>query len=494
MRILFVDDEDDVRDSFHTLLNMWSKEAYSASNGKEGLELYKKYTPDIVVTDIKMPLMSGLEMIENLRKISPSLPIVITTAHQEPELLLEAIEYQVDAYIVKPIPKKELKRRLNMMAKILLFEKSQKEKFNILKTTLESSIEAMLIFKNSQCIDANSKAMSLLGYRNKDEICSTLDIEKFIDILKNNKEQNIELCDIDLTKEFTIVRDDSQSIPVLIKCTALDIAIDDLKIVVAVDLSDIKKLENESRKKDFLIFQQSKMAAMGEMIGNIAHQWKQPLSVISMDINNIRADYELGELKSESILKCTESTSQQLAYLSKTIDDFMNFFKPSKDSKDFFNLKNFINKSLSLVWASFYNNHIKTIVDIDDSIEIYSDKSQLSQAILNILNNAKDALKSASNIDKRFVFIKAKEDENQTIITIKDNANGISNDIINNIFEPYFTTKGPQRGTGLGLYITHTIITKHLNGTIDANNVEFEFEGINYKGASFTIRVPNKKI
>ena len=108
--VLFVDDEDGVRESYDMLLNMWCKKAYSAKNGKEGLELFKEYKPDIVVTDIKMPVMNGLDMIKHIKDIYPDTPTIITTAHQEPELLLDAVELQVDAYIVKPIPKKRIKK------------------------------------------------------------------------------------------------------------------------------------------------------------------------------------------------------------------------------------------------------------------------------------------------------------------------------------------------------------------------------------------------
>lgn len=112
LTVLFVDDEEGIREPFEALLGMWCKKAYSAANGKEGLEAYKKYKPDVIVTDIKMPVMSGLEMIGEIKKLNPDFPIIITTAFQESELLLEAIELQVDGYIVKPIPKKELKNAL----------------------------------------------------------------------------------------------------------------------------------------------------------------------------------------------------------------------------------------------------------------------------------------------------------------------------------------------------------------------------------------------
>jgi len=136
---------------------------------------------------------------------------------------------------------------------------------------------------------------------------------------------------------------------------------------------------------------------------------------------------------------------------------------------------------------------IKTIQEIDQKINSFGDPNQLIQAMINILNNAKDALSVASNLREKLVFIlTVKEDDEKIIITIKDNAGGIPRNIINKVFEPYFTTKTKEDGTGLGLYITHTIITKKLKGTIKVENEIFTHEGKEYKGACFTITLPLK--
>ncbi|PLY10358.1 MAG: hypothetical protein C0626_05075 [Arcobacter sp.] len=151
-----------------------------------------------------------------------------------------------------------------------------------------------------------------------------------------------------------------------------------------------------------------------------------------------------------------------------------------------------MDKCIDLVTASFDSNTIRLIKEIDEKINSYGDPKQLLQALINILNNAKDAFKNINDSRDRLVFIiSVKEIEKDSIIIeIKDNAGGIPEEILPRIFEPYFTTKDEGRGTGLGLYITHTIITKHLKGKIKVENESFEYEGTKYVGAKFSITLP----
>ncbi len=255
-----------------------------------------------------------------------------------------------------------------------------------------------------------------------------------------------------------------------------------------------KTVEEEVEKnqtKDRLLFQQSKMASMGEMIGNIAHQWRQPLSVIAMNVNNMSLTIELEEkLSDETILTCTQNVSKQCKHLTKTIDDFRNFFSPNKE-KNNFKLKSIINKSMTLLNASFKTHQIEVIQSIED-IEIMGLENELTQAILNIINNAKDIVSMLSKESRRVIFIDIYKKDDKAIIEIKDNGGGVPKDIIDKVFEPYFTTKHKSQGTGIGLYMTQSIVTKHLHGEISVINTEYEYEGIKYTGAKFIVEIPLK--
>ncbi len=242
----------------------------------------------------------------------------------------------------------------------------------------------------------------------------------------------------------------------------------------------IKKEVDENLKKDRLLSQQQKMISMGQMIENIAHQWRQPLSVITTSISGIKLKKMVNDLDDEFLYKTLDSVMNTSQYLSNTIDDFRYFFKPQKE-KEFFYLKECINKTIDLLEANFKENNIKLICDMED-IQILGYETELIQVLINILNNSKDALSSLHD-QERLIFINVKKENGKALIKIKDNAGGIQEDIIDQIFEPYFTTKHQAQGSGIGLYMCQEIIYKHMNGHIDITNIEFNHEGKTYKWA-----------
>ncbi|RXI43776.1 histidine kinase [Malaciobacter mytili] len=244
----------------------------------------------------------------------------------------------------------------------------------------------------------------------------------------------------------------------------------------------------ENIKKDNLIAYQSKMASMGEMIGNIAHQWRQPLNAISSASSAIKLQKELGVLEDEFENRTLDSINENVQYLSKTIDDFRNFFNKNKQTSKI-SLNDSISKTLSLVYAQYKNKDIEIIKNIED-IKIKSLENELVQVLINILNNARDELIKIEN--ERFIFINIKDENNSVLIEIKDNAKGIDKKIIDKIFDPYFTTKKDTNGTGIGLYMSKEIVTKHLKGEIKVQNVKYKYNEKMYKGASFIIRLPKE--
>ena len=260
-------------------------------------------------------------------------------------------------------------------------------------------------------------------------------------------------------------------------------------IWLAIYISRIaKNMETEMIEKEQILFQQSKMASMGEMIGNIAHQWRQPIAIISMWANNIIADIDMNEIENENLRKYAININEQTKHLSSTIDDFRNFFIPNKE-KRLFNINLSIKKTLNLLIASFSTHRIEVITDIKD-VEINGLENELTQAILNIIKNAKDILVMLPDDSKKLIFISVYRKDNNAIIEIKDKGGGIPEKIINNIFEPYFTTKHKSQGTGIGLYMTETIISKHLNGQVIVRNVTYSYNNIEYKGALFIMKIP----
>jgi signal transduction histidine kinase len=251
---------------------------------------------------------------------------------------------------------------------------------------------------------------------------------------------------------------------------------------------NIKKQIDENIKKDNLLAHQSKMASMGEMIGNIAHQWRQPLSTISTISTGLKMQKELGLKNDVRELEAYTKINEQVQYLSSTIDDFRSFFKPESKT-GYFTLNSLIDKTMNLIDSQFQSQDIKIIKGIK-SCSMYSLENELVQVLINILNNSRDELEKIEG--KRFIFIKTDHTSTSVSIDIYDNAGGIDNSIINRIFEPYFTTKHQKQGTGIGLFMSREIVVKHLSGTINASNIDFHFDGQSYKGAKFTLELSKK--
>ncbi len=368
IKILYVEDEEVIRENTKRPLNYLCDELFIASNGQEGLEIYKQNLPDIVISDIRMPYMNGIEMSKAIKKIKPNQYIIFTTAHSESNYFIDAIDMQVDGYILKPIDYKLLESKIN----------------NI--------------------------------------------IEQITLKVKNQHQQ---------------------------------------------ELLQQQKLN---------ILEQSKNAQMGEMIGNIAHQWRQPLSVISTSASGMQVEKDMNILNDEKFKDYTNLIMKNTEFLSKTIDIFRDYIKEDKEKKTVV-LQDRINIAIDITKSSLKNNYIRIINNINNMevIQITMVVGELSQVIINILNNSKDIIKEKM-LNDGWIKIDLKKIGNNAIITIEDNGGGVPSSIIDKIFDPYFTTKHKLIGTGLGLHMSKEIIEKSLNGNLSIKNSD--------NGAVFTIMLP----
>ena len=237
----------------------------------------------------------------------------------------------------------------------------------------------------------------------------------------------------------------------------------------------VKEEIEKRRQKEQILMHQSKLAALGEMLGNIAHQWRHPLTRLSLLIQNFELAHKMNKLTPEYIEKFKQNAIEQIKYMSATIDDFTNFFK--RDTKKVeFNAEDVIKDALKLMEGRIKSNKIEINLDKFSSKDVTGYKTEFSQVILNVLNNAVDVLKER-DIKNKKIWIRIYNDK----IEIEDNAGGIDENIKDKIFEPYFTTKFQSQGTGIGLYMSKVILNQHFNGDIYAYNSK--------NGAVFVIKV-----
>ena len=360
-------------------------------------------------------------------------------------------------------------------------EDSLEASLSSFKSLFNSTMEVIVIHDKGICVDANNVAIKFLKLNTKSELIGK-DLLEFIDdkykdlLIKNYKKNT-------LPYEFDIIVKG-------IKHTCLGqekfIKLNGKKVKLStiIDITELKA-------KDKLLFQQSKMASMGEMIGNIAHQWRQPLSVISTCASGIKFEKEFNQISDERLYESLDLIVENTQYLSKTIDDFRNFFKADKIIEDFC-INESILRVLKLLKSSIQNHNIQVETHLNGDLIINGYPNEFLQVLVNIINNAKDALMT-QDINARFMNIKTFIKNKRCVIEVNDNGGGVDETIVSKIFDPYFTTKHKSQGTGIGLYMSHQIVVEHMKGSIYAKNIEFIKDKKNYKGCSLVIVLPIKE-
>jgi signal transduction histidine kinase len=217
---------------------------------------------------------------------------------------------------------------------------------------------------------------------------------------------------------------------------------------------------------------------MGEMIGNIAHQWRQPLNVLGLYLQELPIMYDKPEFDREFLVSSIRRSMDVIMHMSRTIDDFRYFFLNDKE-KVSVSTTQVIGKTLTLIEDSFLSQRIHIVCNLGEGSTFIGYPNEYSQVLLNILLNARDALVT-KNIVEGTIFVNAFDDGGKSVVTVSDNAGGIAADIIDKVFDPYFTTKGPDKGTGIGLFMSKTIIENNMGGSLTVSNVgsgaEFRIE------------------
>jgi len=252
----------------------------------------------------------------------------------------------------------------------------------------------------------------------------------------------------------------------------------------------VKREVENSRKKDNIMFQQARLASMGEVLHNIAHQWRQPLGALMMIIQSFQSKYELGKLNEKFVEDTTNDALKLGQNMSETLDDFRNFFMPNR-VKQRFDVRKAIQKAIELSKYQLEKEKISLEFSSDKSLVIYGFKNELIHVVLNLINNAKDVLTSQVELKQKMILVILKQTKKNIIINIIDNGGGIKDDIITKIFDPYFSTKHKSMGTGIGLYMSKELVQRHMMGKISYKNIKHKFGQIKfYNSAMFSVELP----
>ncbi len=339
-----------------------------------------------------------------------------------------------------------------------------------------------------------------LGYLDKNRLHDIIKIYQVLGLATKNIDLDSFIYEHNHPKKFffSLEYDELFYIPVIIVLLLIGLA----SIIIFVSLErqwlhtqndlnqEIEKQKEKIEKQNKLIIAQSKLAAVGEMLSNIAHQWRQPLNIITLNTVKMETAALLGKTFNDKELLCvTEEINRQAQYLSQTIDDFRSYFNADTQNVAPFNLKETVQKTTDLAKDLFSSHFIEAVITVDDCV-IEHNESLFIQALINIYNNAIDAIAQKKPAHRYFFVNLQQHNDQKIVLSFKDSGGGIDKDVIDKIFEPYYSTKHSSKGTGLGLYITYEIITKHLNGTLEVRNANYSYKGQRLKGAEFILTLP----
>ncbi|MBF0538533.1 MAG: response regulator [Nitrospirae bacterium] len=512
LTVLYVEDEVGIRENIGEAISRRVRQLYQATNGQEGLALYINHRPDIVITDIKMPLMNGLEMAREIKKLNPRAQIIITTAFSERELFIDAINIGVNQYVLKPINRDNLLVAIHRCMDVVEIERKFRESQELFKKLSEGCAFGVGLHRE-RFIYVNPAMEKITGYTGADLMELSL-----WDVVHPNWRETVREQVFWRLKGEKLLHED-QEMKIITKWAEerwIRLIADTVEhmstfaaLISVIDVTAERTYEREIRElnrtlegrvydeirkrqqhEQFLI-QQSKMASMGEMIAVIAHQWRQPLNNLNLIIQDIQAAYESKELDKMYLETSVSDSMNQIDFMANAIDTFRDFLRPSKKT-EYFEIRSAIADTISLFSAMLKNLSISVSVDDSgcgdtDAINVLGYPNEFKQVIFNILNNAKDVIvdrrESAPHLKKMkgAISINISSDNKGVIIKVSDNGGGIDESILGKVFDPYFTTKGEQKGTGIGMYMSKTIVENNMNGRLDVENTK--------DGALFTIEL-----
>ena len=483
--ILIVDDSQFIRTQLSRLFQNRNYTVVAVASTGEMLTQINQKKIDLVLLDIELENDNGIDFLQKHRHHivdKKKIPVMIISGYIDEivtKLALKsgAVDVLKKPYVTEEIILKvsfwieynhlndeigELKEEYSTLAK-------QKEGFELL---LNITMEMIFIHnKKLDIIDANKTAVNSLGLYKKEELL-TQNLQMFL--FEDSKEDiNKHLSSHSREVFETVLNIHGKKVDVLMRTQELEVDNKELYITTMLDISEIKQKENQ-------LIQQNKFAQLGEMLSMIAHQWRQPLNVISAMNEMIRLNVRKKEFDEKKVIKLSKDISNQVQYLSKTINDFKEFFLPKKEPIHT-TLDYIINAVLDLVEPSLHKNQIEVVLELNAKSKIRTHVSEVKQVLINLIRNAEDAIVENTN-ENRMIQIMTYERGDNIALKIADNGGGIPPDIAKSIFEPYFSTKGDKNGTGLGLYMSKLIIEKHCHGSIEVHNTQ--------EGAEFFIELP----
>ena len=483
--VMIVDDSSFIRTQLEKLFRNRNYNVIAVSNTLEALDILQKEKIDFILLDIELKNENGIDFLKKHRVEivdKKGIPVMIISGYIDDIITKIALKAGAVDVVKKPYVTEEIVQKsdfwidyntLNKKVDTLQQEFAKTlQKQELLETLLDVSMEMIFIHdENLEIVDLNKTAIRMLNSYSKEDIIGKNLKEFFAQESIATLQKNIQLENNDIFEG----KIEKEELNVLIKTESFQNNNQKFFITSALDITEMKR-------KEFQLVQQSRLAQMGEMLSMIAHQWRQPLNVIAVLIEMMLLKAQTNKLAIEEVQSISKKIMTQVNYLSKTIDDFKEYFKPQKKPKRT-TIETIILGVIELVEASLSFHDVQLDLELKTNKEIVTFENELQQAILNIVKNAESALEK-NDASNRYITIRAYSEDPFNIIEIEDNGGGIDEKIMSKIFDPYFSTKDEKNGTGLGLYMAKMIIEKHCQGKLKAQNTK--------EGAKFIIELPDE--
>ncbi|HRY99788.1 MAG TPA: response regulator [Bacteroidales bacterium] len=430
IRILFVEDDPSMQTLFSILVKARTAEVFYARDGIAGLKAFEDQRPDLVITDIQMPGMSGMDMLRNIRQIEPSVPCVILSAYTIPEYFIEAIEIGIQGFLIKPLRKDQLLSLLDQQTAAILAERRLRE------------LEARRIAAEEDLRRLNEELEQRVNERTRQ-----LEIE-----VQERKRAEEELIILNRNLEIRVKE-------------------------------ELRKRE----KQQNLLIQKSKLESMGELAAGMAHEINQPLAGISMTLDNIHFHLASGTPDPSYLERKISVCFEDIERIRHLIDHVRTFSR-DQDARieDRVDVTAVIRNALSLTQTQYRNHKINLLVHLPaEPLYCLGNPFRLEQVLLNLLSNARYAVDEKAAQQKqaayhREIMVEAIQEGEKIVVEISDNGTGISKSNIGRVFDPFFTTKGQEAGTGLGLSIVYGIL-KDMGGEISVRSKTGVFTTMTFK-------------
>lgn len=504
--LLVVDDSNFIRNNLQMLLSNRGFLVLTAANGKQAFQMLERYPVDGLVADLEMPEMDGFAMMGKIRRhhTFKNLPVIILTGSNDSNLIAKVIKHDVKDLIRKPYVIEEVLLKIdNMMNQVA--QKRQideaRQQFDLYHSAIIYSTLFMKISLDYHVNYMNERMSRLLLNTEPDlkkgialqALMNNPTLEFFREIQKLTPSNPL------MEHHFIFEKYDGSLIHVQAHISAIFDLAGKLQefLFIGEDVTQLylneEYLHNEVERQiqinlhqQHVMFNQAKMAAMGEMIGNIAHQWRQPLTVLSLQVQDIEEAFIHGEMNEQYVKNMATNAMRQIDFMSQTIDDFRKFFRPDKVKSDF-NLVQILTKAVDIIKGTLQDYGIQIQMNhLDTNLIVHGYPNEFQQVIINLCNNSMDAIldqqkRRGEDFPGELRF-ETQKDGKEIRLQISDNGGGIPEPLLERIFEPYYTTKDENKGTGIGLYMSKIMIEENMGGRLLAAN--------SHTGAIFTIIFP----